>query len=90
MSVEMTSDDFGKLVSVFRAYYGYSQDEFSKICDCHRSTIVSIEKTPWKTRQKTVDKVAGILAGRGVNFASNENGAVFVFSKRNDDAIRQH
>lgn len=90
MSIEMTPDEFSKLVSVFRAYFGYSQVELSRICNCHRTTIVSIEKTPWRTRQKTVDKIAGVLAEGGIKFASNENGEVFVFTKRSKNAIRQH
>jgi DNA-binding XRE family transcriptional regulator len=90
MPVEMTPDEFSKLVSVFRAYFGYSQIELSKICDCHRTTIVSIEKTPWRTRQRTVDKIANVLANCGIKFASDENGVVFVFTKRSKYAVRQH
>lgn len=90
MHLEIKPEELAKIVSVFRAYYGYSQDEFSKVCDCHRTTILSLEKTPWLTRQKTVDKIVNVLDGMGVKFFSNENGAMFIFSKRSGNAIRQH
>ena len=88
--MHITTNELSRMVSIFRAYYGYSQDEFSKICNCHRTTIVSIEKTPWRTRQRTADKLTRILKSKGVKFFADEHGEMFVFLKRSDDAVRQH
>jgi len=82
--------ELSKIVSVFRAYYGYSQKELSKICKCHRTTILSIEKTPWRTRQTTAKKLTSILKNKGITFLADEGGEMFIFQKRSNDAVQQH
>ena len=86
----ITMNELSKMVSMFRTYYGYSQEELSKICKCHRTTILSIEKTPWRTRQTTAKKLTSILKSKGITFLANESGEMFIFQKRSNDAVRQH
>lgn len=77
--------DIGSIVAISRAYLGCSQAEFSKLCDCHRTTILSIENTPLRTRKKTAEKVINALNSKGIFFSTENDKLIFVFSTRSND-----
>lgn len=86
----MIESELGKIVAISRAYLGLSQTEFSRMCGFHRTTILSIENTPLRTRKKTADKVISALQDKGITFLVANNKLIFVFSNRREDGLRQH
>ena len=86
----MIERDIGKVVAISRAYLGLSQTEFSRMCGFHRTTILSIENTPLRTRKKTADKIIRLLQHKGITFTVANDKLIFVFSNRSEDGLRQH